>query len=536
MKLQNVGWLVLCLVFLSACNNGTDTPTTELTLTADPTQVTSGGTTTLTATIIEGADNVDLVEFAVKDGAVISSDDGTDGSYTAVSAALSADTIFVATAKDSDRTVLGVSNEAFVTVTAALPQANAEDKAVTTLIEVPVVAGETPASLAVTTEQLVVENGNAEKVEGSEVGGVAAVEADGGFTFTPTPGFSGAASFRYKVVNDANSDEATVTVTVTPLPGNTRIVRSLADLTTATGDAAVETILIGDTIRCNVDNCITLGEGQTLTGGATVEGIEVSNPAARIQARVDGDEPTDPTQNNITVIELAPNTTLEAIEISGRDIYTAINGRAVDLSGTLTIRNVEIGGPTSNAPFAIRFDGDGGDAFGSYYTLNVDSLNITNATNPIGINAFSSLEFKNSTIGMNIEYAPSSREFGISFHAYGDATALVDNLEVSSSTGNTNFSPVKFAQSSGGGVYTFTLSNTDVNFAGGVDLATANAFFVNHGNPQTPGGKIVMNTADSKGNTTNSTAPDKAKFIATGQANSASWIEGQLEINGQNVP
>jgi hypothetical protein len=528
MKLQNIGWFVLCLVFLSACNNGTDTPTAELTL---------GGTTTLTATIIEGADNVALVEFAVKDQAAFFTDDNAEGGYTAVSAALSTDTTFVATAKDEDGTTLGTS-ETTVTVTAPIDQPNAEAKIVTTLAGVQVVGGRAPTGLGVRTDRLVVENGTARLKAGTATGGTATVAANGNFTFTPDSGAT-SGSFEYEVVSDVEGttpDSALVTINVTALPAGTIIASTLDDINNAPEAA---TILWSGEVTCTSDqdadalaaHCVLLKANQKLLGAGEVAGVTFNNPSAKLLINL-----PDTNADAITGIKLASGVTIEGLEISGEgtELFTALRAKAIDLSGVITIKDVSIVGPTLNSPFAIRFED--GDTFGAYYTLNVDGLTVTNATQPIGLSAFSSLEFKNSKIGMNIEYAPSSREFGISFHAYGDATALVDNLEVSSSTGNTNFSPVKFAQSSGGGVYTFTLSNTDVNFAGGVDLATANAFFVNHGNPQTPGGKIVMNTADSKGNTTNSTAPDKAKFIATGQASSAPWIEGQLEINGQNVP
>jgi Bacterial Ig domain len=519
------------VLLLSACG-GTTTPTAKLTLTPNPSQVTSGGKTTLTATIDEGAANVASVEFAIKDQTAFFTDDTAEGGYTADSDPLTANTTFVATAKDAAGKILGTS-ETSVTVTAASAQPNADVKTVTTLAGVQVVGGGTPTGLAVTTEKLVVQNGEARLKQGTEKGGKAAVNKDGTFTFTPDAGAT-EGSFEYEVFSSTLVDAAKVTINITALPADTRLVSSLAELTTALDDVAVKTIIVKGTIGCNIDNCIRFKAGQTLTGSATVAGVVVTNPGAKIDVTVAGDEPTDPTQNNITAIVLAANAKVEGIEISGRDIYTAINGRAIDLSGTLTIKNVKIVGPTSNAPFAIRFED--GDAFGAYYALNVDGLTVTNATYPMGLSAFSSLEFKNSSVAMNIAYAPSVREFGISFHAYGDATVVVDKLKVTSSTGSADFSPVKFAQSSGGGIYNIMMSNTDVNFAQGVDLATANAFFVNHGNPQTPGGKIVINTANSKGNTTNSTAPDKVKVTVTGQTVLAPWIEGQLEVNGQNVP
>jgi Bacterial Ig domain len=533
MKFQWMFVISIVGLLLSACG-GTTTPTAKLTLTPNPSQVTSGGKTTLTATIDEGAANVASVEFAVKDQDAFATDNNAEGGYTAESAALNANTTFVATAKNAAGTVLGTS-ETSVTVTAAPPQPNAEAKTVTTLAGVQVVGGGIPTGLAVTTGKLVVQNGTA-RLKGTAAGGTADVKADGTFTFTPDSAAT-SGSFDYEVFSGTLVDVAKVTINITALPTGTVIARALDDINNA---PAATTILWAGEITCTDDkdtdpleaHCILLKANQKLLGTGEVAGVTVTNPNAKLLINLADGSPT----GAITGIKLANGVTLEGLEISGEaaEFYTAISGRAINLSGTITIKNVKIVGPTLNAPFAIRFED--GDTFGAYYILNVDGLTVTNATHPMGLSAFSSLEFKNSTISMNIEYALSVREFGISFHAYGDATAVVDKLKVSSSTGSADFAPVKFAQSSGNGVYTFTLSNTDVNFAQGVDLATANAFFVNHGNPQTPGGKIVINTANSKGNTTNSTASDKAKFIASGQATLAPWIEGQLEVNGQNVP
>jgi hypothetical protein len=536
MKFQWMFVISIVGLLLSACG-GTTTPTAKLTLTPNPSQVTSGGKTTLTATIDEGAANVASVEFAVKDQDAFATDNNAEGGYTAESAALNANTTFVATAKNAAGTVLGTS-ETSVTVTAAPPQPNAEAKTVTTLAGVQVVGGGIPTGLAVTTGKLVVQNGTA-RLKGTATGGTADVKADGTFTFTPDSAAT-SGSFDYEVFSGTLVDVAKVTINITALPTGTVIARALDDINNA---PAAATILWAGEITCTEDkdadlseaHCILLKANQKLLGTGEVAGVTVTNPNAKLLINLADGSPT----GAITGIKLANGVTIEGIEISGEaaEFYTGINGRAVNLSGTITIKNVKIVGPTLNAPFTVRFSegstGVPGDAFGSYYTLNVDGLNITNATNPIGINAFSALEFKNSSISMNVELV---KQFGLDFHAYGDATAIVDNVDVTSATGGSDFAPMKFSQNSGGGVYNFTASNNKVTFGNGVNLAEAVAYFVNHGNPQTPGGKIVINTANSKGNTTNSTALDKAKFTVTGQASLAPWIEGQLEVNGQTVP
>jgi hypothetical protein len=527
------------MMLLSACG-GNSTASAKLTLTSSKTQVASGEKVTLKVTITEGVANVASVDFAVKTVAPFAKDikAGADGTYSAESAALTATTTFVATAKNSSGTVIGTSGDVTVTVSASQPKAGNKD--VTTLAGIPVVGG-TATGLAVVTDKLVVENGTPEKV--SEDGGVVTIETDGSFTFTPD-GSKNPASFKYKVVSGANSAEGTVTVTLKDLPADTQIVKDAAELTTATATGStIKTIIVSGTIVCEADPCAGLEAGQKIVGAGVVDGVTLGGVAKLDMTRA-GDETTPPENNNFIGVVLAPDTTVEGIEISGRDIYTAINAVDADLrqpgspvdapvASTITLKNVSIVGPTSNAPFAIRHETA---PFGSYYILNVDGLTVTNATNPMGINAFSSLEFKNSTIDMDIDYVLSAKEFGLSFHAYGDATAVVDKVKITSAKGNPDFAPMKFAQSSAGGTYNITASNNDVSFGDSVDLTAANAYFVNHGNPSPTGGKIIIDTAASKGNTTTSTSPDKARFIASGILDPSAYIEGQLELNGQLVP
>lgn len=520
--MKTLRWLILALALglLSAC--GDNTPGLTMTLTANPTEVASGATTALEATFTGDSGDVATVEFAIKDSeTAFTTDDTPADGFTATSPAVSVATTFVARAKDASGAELATA-EAPVTTTG--PQPRAADKAVTTLAGVPVVGGGTATGLAVTTDKLVFENGTPQKVAGSETGGVAVVEANGNFTFTPADGFTGAASFKYSV----GTAEGTVTVTVNALPDNTVVARSLQDLNDATSPTStVTTIILGDMIVCDADPCIRLKTGQTLQGSGTVAGVSLSNPNAKLDAnRSDAGELT-------TVIELAPDTTVEGLEISGEDLFSGIRGRDVDLSGTINIKDVTLVGPATNALLTIRHED--GTAFGSFYTLNVEGLTVTGANRPIGVSGFSSLNFKDSTVGIDITYAPNSAEFGLSFHAYGDATAVVENIDVVSEQGNPEFAPMKFAQSSGGGVYNLTVANNDVSFADGVDLATVNAYFFNYGNTSPTTGKIVLNAA-STGNTTEASSTGATRFSVTGGAPVSSRIEGQVEVNGQLLP
>ncbi len=525
----------ILLIFLSACGGGGTTPSAKLTLAA----TLNGANVDLKATITEGATNVATVDFAVEGGAVVKAGvkASSEGSYSSSTPAPTKDTVFVATAKNAEGTTVGSAKQTFKASTA---RPNAENKEVTTLAGIPVVGG-TATELAVVTGKLVAENGTPEKVAGSEVGGVATLtDNEGSFTFTPDDGFAGAASFKYKVVSGASSDEGTVTVTVTPLPADTKIAKTLADLEDATlPTSSVKTILVSGTITCGPQDCIQLKGGQKLLGTGVIEGVTLAG-VAKLDATVSVAESIPPTENNITVIKLAPNSSVEGIEISGRDIFSAISGQAVELRqpgspadnptpSTVTIKNVKIVGPTSDAPFTIRFTGPtAGEEFEAYYDLNIDGLTVTEVgTKSIGIVAFSSLEFKNSTIAIS---ASGTAETGVTVRAYsGPVTATIETVTFTSAKGGAAFSPLEVAQNSGGGVLEVTVKDTTVTFADEVDKLNAFPFYFNFGNPGAGAGKIVINTA-STGNTSNTTSPDSVRWSNPEQ------IEGTIEVNGTPIP
>jgi hypothetical protein len=527
----------ILVVLLSACG-GTTAPTAKLTLTANLSQVASGGKVVLTA-LPENVTDVVSVEFAVVGQAAFFTDTKADDGFSAESAALSADTTFAATAKRSTSEVVS-SNTVLVKVTAASSQPNAENKAVTTLAGVQVVFGGTPEGLAVVTDKLVVQNGTP-KLKAA-TGGVATLESDGTFTFTPD-GTANPASFEYEVVSGAVSDTGKVTITIKDLPANTKIINTLAGLTAETGAASItQTMIVSGTITCNADqdpssaaNCVVLKPNQKLIGAGVIEGVTLAG-TAKIDATFPGEEGLDSNANNLTVVELAPDSTVEGIEISGRDIYTAINGVATTLSGTLTIKNVKIVGPTSNAPFAIRFLE--GSTTGEYYSLNIDGLTVTDATKRMGVAAFKDLTFKNSSIAMNIP----GEVAGFVIQAEGNATAVVEGIKITSAIASETFAPLKFGQASGSNIFTVSVKNTDVAFAGATDteLASANAFYFDYGNTSPSlSSKIAIDTVASTGNTSNSKAPlsdgGVVTFNATGGGDKAARITGSIEVNGTVV-
>ncbi|MGL4610456.1 MAG: hypothetical protein ACRCYY_12390 [Trueperaceae bacterium] len=555
--MKTVKWLaiMMLLVVLGACSNGGNptnpnkpdkpddkpvdpgTGEAKLTLTVTPEQAIKGTSVTLLATITEGTDKVAKVEFSLKGGAAISSDETASDGYTATSAALEANTTFVAMAKNAEGVLIGSAEKAVTVVEPG--NVNAEDKAVTTFAGIPVVFGTAPELSVVDT--LVAENGTAAVVAGTEQGGTVETLEDGSIKFTPANGAT-TGSFQYEVVSGPNRDAGTVTVTVNPLPAETRIVRTLNELTTATSNNTVKTILLGNKIVCDklVDICVPLKNGQKIMGRGELEGITLSNPGAILEAQVAGDEPADPTQNNITVIELGPETMVEGVEIFGRDIYTAINGKtssfdtnpdpAVITPSNTSVKNAKITGPTQKAPFNIQLSPE---VVGAYYNLTIDGLEMKNINHVTGINGYNNLVITNSTIEMNI----TTETRGLFIAAEGAATALLDNVDVRSSVGSDTFVPILFSTGSANGVVKITVKNCDVSFPG-LDpglLGPARAFGFKYENyaDDTTAGKIEIQTTESIGNSsegnsavTYQATSDSTKVYNTPVAKIKGYIQG----------
>jgi hypothetical protein len=293
----------------------------------------------------------------------------------------------------------------------------------------------------------------------------------------------------------------------TGLPEGTVRVASLAELQGATTEeSTATTILVAGTIICDADPCVRLKAGQTLKA-------ESSNAPAILSA--DRTNEGDLT----TVIELAPDTTLEGIEISGPDIYTAINGIDATLSGTVIIKDVTITGPTANAPLAVRQTVDSGT-----YALKLDGLTVTGATKPIGLANFEQLEFVNSNLDMNIP--DGSR--GLIFQTGGTGTVLLNNLTITSAVASDTFTPVSFTNVGADGTLGVTVSNTTITFpnASPEALATARslAFETN-----TATGKIAIQTSMSTANSTQATSPEAVVYDVAEGADPATAIFGYVQ-------
>jgi hypothetical protein len=478
-KLYSWSSLLLLILVLAACrppaarNNGgvTVTPTAnadmtanaDISFTARPSEVASGSSTVLAVQVTEGS--VSTVDVALKGSRpfVINIALSENGNYSFTSPVVTQDTTFVVTGKDASGNVVATS-ETIVLV-------NPAAQGVTP--EVPV----TPEATPTTTPE-----------------GSATPPTTPATPATPEV----AATPEAPVTPEAPATPATSQEGVAE--GAVRV-GTLAELQAATAeDSTATTIIVAGTITCDADPCVRLKAGQTLMGeaGAVLLG-DRSN---------DGDL--------TTLVELAPDVSVVGLELTGPDIYTAINAVDAELSGTVLIKDVTITSPTSNAPITVRDSDAAGD-----YTLLIEGLTVAETVKAISFADFTNLELKGSTINLNVSDNPR----GLIFQTNGSGSVLVDNLAVSSTLAAETFTPVNFVNV-GTGALEVTLSNSVLVFptATPETLAVARSFGLESSN----GGTMTITEA-STGNTTQALSPLTVIYDVRGATEPTTVITGSVQ-------
>jgi hypothetical protein len=289
------------------------------------------------------------------------------------------------------------------------------------------------------------------------------------------------------------------------LPEGAVRVGNLAELQTATSEeATATTIMVAGTITCDADPCVRLKSGQTLMGEGGV-GVLMAD-------RTNEGDLT-------TVIELAPDVSVVSLEISGPDIYTAINGIDSELSGTVFIKDVSITSPSSNAPITVRDSESAGS-----YTLLIDGLTVAETTKAISFADFEKLELTKSTFNLNI----SDNSRGIIFQTSTSGTVLLDNVAVSSTLASETFTPLSFTNVGSEGTLGVTLSNTMIVFPTATPEALAVARSIGL-ESSTGTGKIAIATPTSIGNTTQALSPLTVVYDARDSADPLAVIIGYIQ-------
>jgi hypothetical protein len=490
MKLR---WAILftaLTVFLTACPEPIVNATVDLV--ANPNPVPAGGApVALTATITEGAENVVSVDFAVKDeaSALGSDGDGSDGYSFTTTTPVTADTTFVATARDSGGAAIGSGEVAVIVSAQTTVTVNL------TATPNPVPAGGAPVTLNATiTAGLDQVRSVAFSIKGASTNLNIDNDGSNGFSFTTTDvtiDTTFVATARGTGGTTLATDEVTVTVATIPLPGSGDTVNatSIAEINAAPVNA---NIVVGQNIICSQtadqggDPCITLKEGQKLSAGA---------PDLRITTNI----PTGPGNSDgtavATVVKMTNNTAVEGFLFAGPDIYTALEATS-DITGPIFLKNVTINVATDNAPIRMQSTG----------AVTIEGLRMQDSTKAITLDGFSSLTLLDSTLSFNLPLT-DTRALLISDAASTTSEAVsvtVDGLTLTSNLGGPDFSPVLFSK--------FRAVSTNVVFKDSrivlppANLADGVAVNFTRGGGVTS--QYVIDSTTSTGNSTNATNPD----------------------------
>jgi hypothetical protein len=491
MKLRWAILFTVLTVFLTACP-GPETLTATLELTAAPNPVPAGGAPVeLTATVTEGAENVASVDFAVVDAttAFDSDSDTTDNIYNGTTPdPVTADTRFVATARDADGNAIG---SARVNVTV-----EDEDEVSFTLSATP---NPVPVGGAAVTLSTLFSSGRdrVSSVAFSDGSGEIGVDSDGadGFSFTTATPVTADTTFVATARDGTGASLATAEVEVTvgttvPVPPGATIADTLAEILAAPSDppggatVAAATIAVTADITCTGDPCIPLKVGQKLLGAST-DGTTLLGTATR-KITTNG--------SGATVIQMANNTSVEGFDFDGTGVYTAILAPGT-VTGPVTIRNVRIGAviPDSGSkPLDLNSSG----------AVTIEGLNIPDSIRAVDIDGFSSLTFNDSTIGFTL---PAVGPTSALLIASQSGTVIVDGVTITTNRSDPlTFNPFFVNQISGAGTLNVTVTNSRVvvptagsntarSFVFGVDAAST-------------GGALAINTAASTDNSTNAGA------------------------------
>jgi hypothetical protein len=502
MKLR---WAILftaLTVFLTACP-GPQPTTATLELSASPNPVPTGGAVvTLSAKVTAGLESVSSVEFAEK-GAAQKLGDGTranDMFTFKTTAPVTANKTYVATARDSAGAAIGsaevsvtVGTSAAVTLTlAAAPN--------------PVPTGGAPVVLTATI------TAGADKVKSvafSIKGQTAVLNTDttSPYSFTTTTPVTAATTFVATAKDAAGATLGTpaeVAVTVggalQPVPTGATIATTLDQIKAAPASGPGATIVVTQNLACTGPTigeppCIQLKDGQKLLGG-TADGKSLLNtPGIKITI----------TGGVASVIRMANNTTVEGFEIDGTSIYRAIDADlAPQLTGPLTLKNVKVVVPTTNAPIAMKTTGE----------LTMTNVEIT-TTKALFIQDFS----KATITGLKIAFDRDDTATGAALNIQTDAATsevILDGLDMTTDLGGggtatgskTGVLFQNSADTAVGGNLTVTVKNSKVTFGASADLASAVAFNFN----KIATGTFTILGAASTGNSSNSTFKDEATY------------------------
>lgn len=345
--------------------------------TANPDSATTTSGTSKTITVLSndtagsgpGPLAVTAVSTPTHGTAVISG--GTQVIYTATAGYTGADS-FTYTLSDGLGTATG---SVAMTVVASIPPSANPDSATTaagTSVSIPVLANDTddgapaPLSISAVTQP----SGGSTAITGSNI------------TYTPRSGFYGADSFTYTITDGADTNTATVSVTVQAPPGSTLWTTTFSgtegtnrDITQANGAAAFTDTLSADDANLifqdtSFTGTVFMHSGSMATGTYYSPRTNVDNPAAanpqnggwwQSELRYSGGSQTvDLTEVNLSMVWSNSSGNFQTGDTSVRDItlsaeYSLNGGTSWLAIATAQTYNLTVNGVSSSVPQTRAF-------------------------------------------------------------------------------------------------------------------------------------------------------------------------------------
>jgi hypothetical protein len=483
-------------VLLTACP-GPNEVKPEIILSADKSNIIGSANVTLKVEVTKGV--VDSVTFKGTKGAAIPpvTKANTAGDFVAV-VSVAETTTFTAEAKGpAGTTTTPAAKAVTVTVTPSAETPVAPSQTFKTYKEVALLYGVTPTGFSATSTVTV------QGIKGDVAAATDKTTAKGGkvsivagkdalaFNYRPATSFVGSDdSFEYTVSLNGKTATGKITVTVADLPVEIFKISTLGDLNST---VANQTVIVTKEIPCSTNPCVRLLEGQTLTGKVvTSDGITILSPTAGIKANIPntreagtascGVKPR-PNCLETVVIELADNTSVEHLQISGEGerYFVAIRGVTYEgsniLEGNITIGNVVIKN-SNGKPIYFKckdFPCSQSTQYGAY-NLTIDKLRLESAFDTLVIGVPGRLTFKDSSIELK-QPTVNNQDFGdnvgIDLEDLLSAPIEFNNVDVFMESpkknlddGGESYTAVPFAVTNrkSGSTTNLTVANCDITF------------------------------------------------------------------------
>lgn len=533
-KLGVVLLLAALTLLLTACPGTEPVAKPEITLSVDkPSLPDGGGDVILKADVTKGT--VTSVTFKRDKGGAIPpvTTPNADGDFV-TTARVSETTTFTATATGPGGTTT-TPPASSVKVTVDTPSSSdpkAPSQTFKTYREITFVSGITPtdfsASSAITVAGI---EGDVRATtdQATAQGGTVTINAGKNvlaFSYKPQAGFIGDDSFEYTVSANGKTATGRISVSVGELPSKISKISTLSEIA---GLPEAQTIILTKQIFCNASPCIRLKNNQVLTGlVTTTDGVTITSPTAGIIANIPGTRQPGTASGSgaeTRVVELADNTTVEGIEITGEGqrYFVAIFGATYEgsslLEGNINIKNVTVKN-SNGKPLYFKcsdFPCSQSVNYGAY-NLTMDNLRVESAFDTLVIGAPGQLTFKNSFVDLR-QPTVNNQDFGdnvgIDVEDVLSASVEFNNVDVFMESPKKNLDdegesytavPFTITNRKSGSTTDLTVANCDITFGepdSNWSLSSVRTFKLSASS-----GATIAISSDSLNNTSEATGND----------------------------